>query len=44
MAFVNEEDQVGMELGVSQIVPGAYISPIVTRGLMGKKVYIQVYR
>lgn len=41
MAIVNEKHQAGMGVGVSQIVPGAHTSPIVTRGLM-EKVYIQV--
>lgn len=35
IAIVNEEGQEGVELGVSQIVPGARMSPIVTRRLLG---------
>lgn len=37
IAIVNEESQEGVELGVSQIVPGACKSPIVTRRLVGGK-------
>lgn len=42
MVIVNEKHQAGMGVGVSQTVPEAHTSPIVTRGLM-EKVYIQVY-
>lgn len=43
MATEKEEGEEGVELGVSQIVPGAHTSPIVTRRLVGEKTYIQAY-